>query len=115
MRPICLQCNQRPRAIAYYKKTGIVQYRRRCENCIKRQQKIPVARPRWTSAGYKKKSACDRCAFRASYAQQLLVYHINGNLNDNNQRNLKTICQNCRIDIAKSSLPWAPGDLEPDL
>jgi hypothetical protein len=44
-----------------------------------------------------------------------LVYHMDGNLNNNTLRNLKTVCQNCVIEIAKSDLPWRPGDLEPDV
>jgi hypothetical protein len=44
-----------------------------------------------------------------------MVYHVDSNLNNNNLRNLKTVCQNCVIEIKRSDLPWAPGDLEPDL
>lgn len=114
MRPICLACNQRPRAVAYHTNTR-TQYRSRCEYCIKRQKKLPVPRARWQVAGYKKKTNCDRCGFRAIYASQLLVYHVDGNLNNNNLRNLKTVCQNCVVDINKTGLTWKPGDLEPDL
>lgn len=113
MRPICLSCNQRPRAIAYYRLDKI-QYRRLCEYCIKRKRRIKPSEPRWKTAGYKKKSVCDRCGFKAKYSAQLLVFHVDGNLNNNGTRNLKTVCQNCVIDIAKTELPWKPGDLEPD-
>jgi hypothetical protein len=114
MRPICPACNQRPRAIAYHKNDKI-QYRARCENCIKRGRKIKPARPKWELAGYKKKSVCDRCGFRAKYSAQLLVYHVDTNLNNCKASNLKTVCLNCVVDIKKSDLPWRLGDLESDL
>ena len=113
MRPLCLACNQRFRAVAYHRDDGI-QYRKLCEYCIKRNRRIKAPEPRWKTAGYKKKIACDRCGFRAKYSVQLLVYHVDGNLNNNGLRNLKTVCQNCVIEVTKSDLPWRPGDLEPD-
>ena len=113
MRPICQSCNQRLRAIAYYRDNKI-QYRKQCEYCIKRKKSLPTPVPKWKSAGYKKKNHCDRCGFRSKFAAQLLVYHIDGNLNNNTLRNLKTICLNCTIEIKKADLPWLPGDLEPD-
>jgi hypothetical protein len=113
MRPLCLACNQRPRAVAYHRNDKI-QYRRLCEHCICRGRKIKTPEPRWKIAGYKKKTVCDRCGFRAKYSAQLLVFYVDGNMNNNNLRNLKTICQNCVVEIAKIDLPWQPGDLEAD-
>jgi hypothetical protein len=66
-------------------------------------------------SGYKKKTTCDRCGFRAKYAAQLMVFHVDGNLNNSQLRNLRTVCQNCVIEINRSDLVWHPGDLEPDL
>ena len=114
MRPICSSCNQRPRAVAYHRPNGNIQYRSRCEYCIKRGRKKKPQDPRWATSGYKKKTVCDRCGFRSRWAAQLLVVHIDGNLNNNVAQNLKTICQNCVVDVAKSDLPWKQGDLEPD-
>jgi hypothetical protein len=114
MRPICLACNQRPRAVAYHKDDRI-QYRRLCEYCIRRGQQIKLTDPRWKSAGYKKKPTCDRCGFWAKFSAQLLVYHIDGNMNNTMLRNLKTVCQNCVVEIAKTDQTWRPGDLEPDV
>ena len=114
MRPMCLACNQRPRAVAYHREDRI-QYRRLCEYCIKRGRRIKPSEPRWKTAGYKKKSTCDRCGFRAKFAAQLLVYHIDGNLHNTALRNLKTVCQNCVVEIAKTDQVWQVGDLEPDL
>jgi hypothetical protein len=113
MRPICQACNQRPRAVAYHRDQKI-QYRRLCEYCIKRKRRIPAPIARWKLSGYKKKSTCDQCGFRSKYSAQLWVYHVDGNLNNNNVRNLKTVCLNCTVEITKTDLIWRPGDLEPD-
>jgi hypothetical protein len=114
-RPICTVCRQRFRAIAYYRTNEQVQYRKCCDVCSKkkRQQKPPV--PRWQSAGYKKKSACDRCGFRARFASQLLVYHCDGNLHNTSIPNLKTICLNCVEEVKRLEVPWLPSDLRPDV
>ena len=113
MRPICPACNQRPRAIAYHRNEKIY-YRSRCENCLKAGRKIKASKPKWQLDGYKKKATCDRWGFRARYSAQLLVYHVDGNLNNSNLKNLKTICLNCTVDIKKADLPCSQGDLEAD-
>ena len=101
-RPICPACNQRFRAVNYYKNDQ-PHYRSRCEICIKRNKKIKAPVPRWQQAGYKKKPTCDRCGFRSKYSAQLLVYHIDGNLNNSEIRNLKTICLNCVEEIKRAT------------
>lgn len=113
MRPICPACNQRPRAIAYHRADKIY-YRLRCTVCIRKKKKLPLQKPKWESDGYKKKAQCDMCGFRARYAAQLRVFHVDGNLNNSSVRNLKTICLNCQIVADKDDLTWRPGDLEPD-
>jgi hypothetical protein len=112
-RPLCTACTQRFCAVNYTK-DGITHYRSKCEYCIKKNRKIKPPEPRWKLAGYKKKTTCDRCGFRSKYAAQLLVFHIDGNLKNTNLRNLKTVCQNCVVEIKRSDLPWKPGDLEED-
>jgi hypothetical protein len=112
-RPICPACNQRSRAINCYKGDKVY-YRSRCEYCIKKNRKIKAPEPRWKIAGYKKKATCDRCGFRSKYSAQLLVYHIDGNLNNTSLRNLKTVCLNCVEEIKRADIPWRPGDLQPD-
>ena len=113
-RPMCPACNQRLCAVNRYRGDKIY-YRSRCEQCIRKQRHAKAATPRWEASGYKKKPACDRCGFRAKYSAQLLVFHVDGNMNNNALRNLKTICQNCVVDVKKSDLPWRPGDLSPDV
>ena len=112
-RPNCTACNQRLCAVNYTR-VGVTHYRSRCDACIKKGRKSRTPEPRWKSTGYKKKNICDRCGFRAKYAMQLMVFHVDGNLNNSNLRNLKTVCQNCAVEIRKSDLTWKPGDLEPD-
>jgi hypothetical protein len=112
-RPNCTACNQRLCAINYTR-DGITHYRSRCDACIKKGRRIRAPEPRWASTGYKKKPTCDRCGFRAKYSMQLMVYHVDSNLNNSSLRNLKTVCQNCAVEIKKLDLTWRPGDLEPD-
>ena len=113
MRPICQACNQRPCAMNYIRE-DTTHYRSRCETCQRRGRGIKPREPRWKSAGYKKKPACDRCGFRARFASQLLVYHIDGDLNNTTLRNLRTVCRNCVEEIARTEITWRAGDLEPD-
>ena len=114
IRPTCPACNQRPRAINCHRGDKVY-YRSRCEVCVKKNKKIKPPVPRWQSAGYKKKPACDKCGFRARYSAQLLVYCVDGNLHNTDVRNLKTVCLNCVEEIKRSDLPWKAGDLEPDI
>lgn len=112
-RPTCRACNQRLCAVNYVN-SGVTHYRSRCEYCIRRGRGIKPPEPRWKTSGYKKKNTCDRCGFRGKYTAQLMVFHVDGNLNNSSLRNLKTICQNCAVEIKKSDVTWVPGDLEPD-
>ena len=112
-RPICPACQQRVRAVNYYK-DDVPHYRSRCEVCIKKNKKIKPPVPRWQASGHKKKPACDRCGFRARHASQLLVMHIDGNLSNTELRNLRTVCLNCVADLKRSDSTWRPGDLQPD-
>ena len=113
IRPTCTACNQRPAAINYTR-DSVIHYRSRCSICISKKRKSKPPIPRWETAGYKKKTTCDRCGFRSKYSAQMLVYHVDGNLNNSNLRNLKTICLNCVVDIKRADLPWRAGDLQPD-
>ena len=114
MRPLCQACNKNPAAINSRRGEKIY-YRARCDSCIRRGRRERAPVPRWQLSGYKKKKICDRCGFVARHASQILVYHINANLNDATLTNLRSVCLNCTQDIFKLHLPWKPGDLEPDL
>ena len=112
-RPTCKACYQRPCAINYYN-NGVARYRSRCETCARRGRGLKPRVPRWKSAGFEKKLRCDRCGFRARYSAQILVYHVDGRLDNTDIKNLRCVCRNCEVEISKSDLPWRPGDLEPD-
>jgi hypothetical protein len=112
-RPICPVCQQRPCAINYHS-IDRVHYRSRCDYCSRKQKKLKPREPKWKQQGYKKKTSCDLCGFKARTASQILVYHIDGNLNNAEQRNLRSVCRNCIEDIKRQERPWKRGDLEPD-
>jgi hypothetical protein len=113
MRPLCKVCGKNFSAINGYHNNKVY-YRTKCNVCIRKQKKLPAAVPRWKTAGYKKKATCDKCGFKSRYSGQLVVHHVDGDLNNCTLRNLKTICLNCTIDVVKRDLPWRPGDIEPD-
>jgi len=112
-RPVCEACKKRPAAVNC-RHNDKTYYRKRCDSCIrsKRNAKPPV--PRWRGKGYKKKLICDRCGFRAKSAKQTLVYHQDGDLNNCNLNNLKTVCLNCSVEVMMLDLPWKVGDLTED-
>lgn len=112
-RSLCCVCEQRPVAVNYTK-DNITHYRTKCDTCIKKKKYPKPFVPRWKSAGYNKKPTCDRCGFRARLSGQLLVYHVDGDLNNTSLRNLRTVCKNCVVEIARTEVTWRPGDLEPD-
>lgn len=97
-----------------YRRDSITHYRSRCENCQRRNRGIRPRKPLWESAGYRKKSTCDLCGFRARYSAQIMVYHLDGRLDNVDLKNLKSVCRNCEVVIARGDLPWRPGALEPD-
>lgn len=112
-RPFCEACNRNVAAVNYIKE-NVVHYRKRCDSCIRKNRKKKPVKPRWMSADYKKKMICDRCGYHAKHNAQTLVYHVDGNLNNCNLNNLKTVCLNCSIEVIKLDLPWKIGDLEED-
>lgn len=112
VRPTCGICNINPVALNYYK-DGKAYWRKSCRSCIKAKRKKAKEKPRWQRAGYKKLPKCERCGFVAKYPAQLSVFFVDGNMNNINITNLKTICANCKIglDIVGH---WDRGGLTPD-
>lgn len=111
MRPLCI-CGIRPAAINYYKNNKIY-YRKLCEICLKGNNTFTV--PRWKSAGYTKKSVCDKCGFKSPYSEVFTVYHVDGDLNNCRFTNLKTVCANCQRTLHREGAKWKQGTLTPDL
>jgi hypothetical protein len=112
-RPLCTICNKKPVAVNYIR-DKVTHYRSRCDSCIRKKRNKIVPVPLWVKSGYKKKSQCEKCGFRARYKEQLFVFHIDGSLNNTKPANLKTVCANCQIEVAKEGLGWRQGDLIPD-
>jgi hypothetical protein len=112
-RPLCEVCRQRACAVNYHR-DGLVHYRSRCEHCIRRGRRQQPPTPRWQTRGFQKKLVCDLCGFRARYGSQILVYHMDGNLNNSELRNLRCVCRNCVEVVTRADFTWRRGDLEPD-
>ena len=98
-RPVCPACNQRLCAVNYHR-DGVPHYRTRCDHCIKKQRRAKPPEPRWKASGYKKKATCDLCGFKSLFTSQITVFHIDGNLENINQSNLRSICLNC-VEVVK--------------
>jgi hypothetical protein len=112
-RKICEICGKKPVAVNY-RMHGRIYYRSKCDPCCRKKKKLPAPIPSWHKVGYKKKPHCEKCGFKAKYKEQLFVYYIDGNLNNTNQLNLKTVCANCQYEVAREGLGWRQGDLVPD-
>jgi len=108
-RPLCKICGKLPRAPAYYRNDKRY-YRSRCSSCIRKNRGIKLADPRWKLNGYKKKTQCDLCSFKARYASQITVHHIDGNLNNSELINLRSICLNCIEVVKRMNTTWKIGD-----
>jgi len=110
MRPLC-KCGLRPRAVNY-KKGKKTYYRSLCETCM--TYGIGHGVPRWVTAGYKPKKSCEKCGFKSQHKEIFRVFHIDGNLNNCRFTNLKTLCSNCSLVLAKEGIKWKQGDLIAD-
>lgn len=111
MRPICKTCNKNHCAINY-KKNGITHYRSICDECGAKAKKIKPRQPLWSKTAYKKKQSCDLCGFKSVYPSQILVFHVDGDLENVKQSNLRSICLNCVEVVKKKEVTWKRGDLQ---
>lgn len=68
----------------------------------------------WEKTGYKKKTACDLCGFKSLFPSQITVFYIDGNLNNTEYSNLRSICLNCIEVVKKKEITWKRGDLQVD-
>lgn len=112
-RPMCKKCNKNHAAINY-KREGVTHYRSICDECGRKKQKQKPHKANWTKSGYKKKAACDLCGFKSLFVTQITVFHVDGNLDHNEQTNLRSICLNCVEVVKKKEITWRRGDLEID-
>jgi len=113
MRPICKTCNKNLCAINYIRKEKTY-YRSTCDECGRKKNKLKPRKPNWQSGTYKKKATCDLCGFKGLFTSQLTVFHIDGNLENINMTNLRTICLNCIEVVKRKEVTWRRGDLTVD-
>lgn len=113
MRPFCKVCNKNPRAPAYYR-NGKRYFRSRCTICIANNKQLAKTKPKWESKGYKKKPTCDICGFRSQYTSQITIWHVDGNLNNCELINLRSVCLNCVEVVKRKQSAWKVGDLQVD-
>jgi len=112
-RPLCQECNSKPAAYNY-RRGNKVYYRKKCDACIRKSSKSTITTPAWQRAGYTKKSNCEMCGFIAQHPYQLDVHYLDGNMNNNSNGNLKTVCANCNRLIHVKKQRWRQGDLVAD-
>jgi hypothetical protein len=112
-RKICPVCHHYPVALNYYRGDKPY-YRSTCTSCIHKGKKVKPEAPAWFRAGYRKQEKCDKCGFRFKHHEQSNVYHIDGRQDNANWSNLKTICLNCQLELAKVPTGWRPSSITPD-
>lgn len=113
LRPMCKFCNKNYCAVNYHK-NGITHYRSLCDECGRRKKKLKPRKSLWLKGGYKKKDYCDLCGFRSLVHTQITVFHVDGNLENINPSNLRSICLNCVEVVKKKEVTWKRGDLQVD-
>lgn len=114
MRPLCPLCKKRIVAISDHKNEKTY-YRKTCDACRKRKKGIIPHQPLWSRLGYHKKKVCEICGFNSIYPEeQITVFHIDGNLQNCNYTNLKSVCLNCRVELQYRSIKWKESNITPD-
>jgi hypothetical protein len=115
IRPLCHKCKTRPSAFNYRRK-GKIYYRSKCDQCIKEDLGLKTGlKHSWEKSGYKRKTICEKCGFKAKHPAQIDVYHVDGNLSNASWDNLKSICANCSRVKSVEEVGWKQGDLKPDV
>ena len=114
IRPLCVNCKSKPRAYAY-KKGNKIYWRKLCDACNRKKSKKKIGGvTALQRSGYRKKSKCELCGFKARNQLQLDVLFVDGNLRNTNNINLKTVCANCQRLSSVKRLGWKIGDLVAD-
>ncbi len=113
IRPICKKCNTNMCAVNYIRE-GVRHYRSICDECGRKKNKLKARKTQWAKSGYKKKTTCDICGFRSLFPTQITVFHIDGNLENVQLSNLRSICLNCVEVVKRKEVTWRRGDLQVD-
>ena len=89
IRPLCVECKSKPRAYAY-KKGNKIYWRKLCDTCNRKKTKKKIGGvTALQRSGYRKKSKCELCGFKAQTQLQLDVLFVDGNLRNIHSSNLK--------------------------
>jgi hypothetical protein len=112
-RPICNTCNKNYCAVNYLRE-GVTHYRSMCDECGRKKNKLKPRKATWAKNGYKKKATCDLCGFSSLFTTQITVFHIDGDLENSQLTNLRSICLNCVEVVKKKEVTWRRGDLQVD-
>ena len=112
-RDLCPTCRINPVAINYVR-DGVTHYRNSCSSCIRKGKKLKPEPPAWVRSGYKKKPTCERCNFKFKLPEQSVVFHVDGNLKNNDWTNLRSVCANCRIELNNAKTTWRESPLVAD-
>lgn len=112
-RELCPLCSENPVAVNYIR-DGITHYRNSCSACIRKGKKLKKQTPGWARSGYKKKPQCELCGFAFKLTIQSNVFYVDGNLKNNNNFNLKTVCLNCTQEVYNRKVAWKVSPIVPD-
>jgi hypothetical protein len=52
--------------------------------------------------------------FNSLFTSQITVFHVDGNLENTNHTNLRSVCLNCIEVIKRKEVNWKRGDLVVD-
>lgn len=110
---MCKSCNKNACSINYTR-LGKTYYRNKCYHCRKNKPRKKSTVYLWEKAGYAKKPHCDLCGFKSLYTSQIVVFHIDGNLENVLFNNLRSICLNCVEVVNRKEVNWKRGDLRVD-
>lgn len=90
---LCKTCKIRPVRKAYKNKnTGKQYWKPECGRCYKKRYGVSAKRRLKAGA---KEGICDECGFVAKHPCQLDVDHIDGNRDNDDPSNYRTLCANC--------------------
>lgn len=98
--PICPLCNNNTCAVKGKTVKGFTKYRNHCAQCHTIKYFKPYLKHR--------KDSCEECGFVPVHECQLDVDHIDGNKNNNDVSNLKTLCANCHRLKTYLAEDWDP-------